>query len=302
MAALLLILFPGACGSDLDQDPGGSPLAVALHRARERQAPVLVHFAARDLDAGLALATRTFEDPASRTELDREVEVLELDALEHPDLFRELFGEAGRLGCGFLSPDGQPMASLPGCPTTSEVTLWARRVARYLEAWNRSEGQSLERARVLARLHSWARTAEGLTRLLDGQGDRPLSPLEEREVRSILARAQARRGRTLEARSELLALERHGPLGPFDELTMALLALQEGAYAESHGLMARLELDGEQEQARLLAFATATHAARLGDGLDLLDRLLERYPRSPWRAAALRQVDHVLNPQPGHTH
>lgn len=261
-----------------------------------------MHFAARDLDAGRSLATRTFEDPASRAVLDRLVEVIELDALEHTDLFRELFGEGGRLGCGFLSPDGQPMATLAGRPTTSELTLWARRVARSLDAWNSSEGLPLERARVLARLHCWSHAAAGLTDLLEGSGDRALGPAQVREARSILARAQARRGRTLEARSELLTLERQGPLGPFDLLTRGLLALQEGAYERSHELMESLELTGEQEHARLLALAIATHASQMGDGLDLLERLLERYPRSPWRAEALRQVDHVLNPQPGHTH
>lgn len=292
LAALLSLA--AACGSE------APPFERALARARAEARPLLVHFAARELPAGERLARTAFDDARRRRALDRRAVVLELDARAEPELFRAAFGESGRLGAAFFAPDGAPLTALPGAPGAAEVELWCERVAARLERWTASRDDPLARAEVCLELHAWRGAAAALERALAASED--LSPAARRVARAHRARAWIRLGRVAAARDELDAIEaEHGP-DDATRLTRALVHLAERDAGAALACLDRVERRAPREEELLLAEAIALHAAERADGLEPLGVLLERYPRSPWRAAALRQLEHVLVPDPGHTH
>ena len=298
-AALLASLMPlavAACG-----DAAGAsvdPWARALARAGAERRPVLVHFAARDLAAGARLARLVFDDARARAGLERRALLVELDARERPDLFRRAFDEAGRVGCAWFAPDGSPLAALAGSPSAADVELWCARVEERLERFEGTRARDLARAELCLELCAWEAAEAAAARAVAGAA----APAERAEAHALRARALVRSGRVAEAWAELAELGESAATASGARLTRALAWLAEREPLRALAVLDERPLAPDEADEQLLARALALHDLARPEVLDPLQELLAGYPRSPWRADALRLLEHVLSPDPTHLH
>lgn len=302
----LLILAALALGAwtvaaSTDDSPGD--LTGGLTRARTGNRPLLVHFSAPDLPAGLALLEESLRDPERRAALERYCEVVVVDAGVHRSLFEQSFGDAGRLGTSILDATGEPMAALPGYATPEALQALARSAGELHARWRKSAADPWERSRISMHLHSWPAAARDLRDLLD-QGP---PPAREARLRERLGRCLVRQGLVAETFEELATCAALLP-GREDALALVTEALAHIAAREPRLALERLERaralapGGPEPDARLLALGIAKHHAQQGDGLDDLRALLDRYPRSSWRLETQREIEHILSPPSQHTH
>lgn len=305
----LAALCIGACARG-NRTPAADALANALADARRDGTLVLVHFAAPDTPAGAAVLAEVLGDPGLRARLERGARLVELDAASDPLLFEAAFADGGRLGTCVLDETGEPMAAIPGAASGAELVGLLERCRSAALGWRASRADDLARARLLTELGLWHRAQALLEALLAapaGRGRGGVGGEREAAARERLARCLVRRGEIAAGRRAVEDWRRRWPGRAHAglDLTEGLALLGD---REPRAALAALEraglrgVDPPERDAWLLALGTARHQARAGDGLAQLEQLLERYPHSPWRRAARRQIEHVLSPPGPHDH
>lgn len=267
LAGLLLGL---AAGPSCSQGPGRLPAEEPLR---------LVLFAGE----GLPLA-----DSLRSELLTAELAFEELSPTS--DLFERAFGTPGRLGLAWIDGEGRVLSVLPGASPIGEVRLRDRLVRARLASWR--DSGALERVRIQLSLRAEAPAEQDLRALL-AQGEDP-------QILALLARALARRGSIQECLETCARAEQVDRSMKSDPELLLTRALARIASREPERALELLEgLVGDEEH---LARGLALHHAEQGAPLDELKLVLDRYPLSPWRAAARDQIEHILSPPEEHNH
>lgn len=287
MIALLLAQI--AWGSDVD---------LALADAAKSGRLVVAHFQLPGRPLGKLMDEETF----ASGEVGKRAAAyvwLRLDPSVKSADFDRFVGGKGAMGTALVDGTGDPLSVLPGHAGPAEFAAWLDRVVAGRPAL-KSAATPFEKGEVYERLGS-PRRAEACFRQAAGA-----APAHER-----LARLLVRRGKNLEARSELAEFRRLDPSnanGREDRarLTEGLALILERKPAEARRVLEGAAKDypesveGDQ---RALALGWVQH--ELGDdavALATMESALARFPQSAWAAELRLRIAHVKNPPPEHEH
>lgn len=205
-------------------------------------------------------------------------------ALQAPGDFDEAFGRTGRLGLAWLDADGAVMSLIPGFATVEAVNARSDRVTLALQDWH-SAGER-ERIDLQLSLRAEPAAERAARRLLT---ERPNDP----DLRARLAHALVLQGSIQEAAVTLRA-----------ESTCKHSALTRGwvALAGRNPTQALEHCSGLTGAEACVLRGVAQHHQDLPEATTTLGSVLSRYPHSPWRADAAREIEHILQPPDSHSH
>jgi TolA-binding protein len=194
---------------------------------------------------------------------------------------------------------GDAVSVLPGFAPAADFLAWLDRGSAGYPSIGAAEGP-FAKGEAYERLGS-PRRSEACYREAKG---RP-------EAHERLARMLVRRGRNVEARSELAEFRRLDPSNATKRedrarLTEALALVLERKPAEARRLLescVREFPDSPEADQRALALGWLQH--ELGDdrtALATMEAALARFPASPWAAELRLRIAHVKNPPADHEH
>lgn len=224
---------------------------------------------------------------------------VKLDPSQRPADFERTVGEKGAMATALLDGTGDTVSVLPGHAGPEVFVAWLDRVASGYPALKSAAGP-FEKGEVYERLGS-PRRAEACFREAKGS-----APAHER-----LARLLVRRGKNVEARSELSEFRRLDPSNATQRedrarLTEALALVLERKPADARRLLESAAKDfpeSPEADQRALALGWVQH--ELGDdkaAIATMEAALSRFPHSPFAPELRLRIAHVKNPPPEHEH
>lgn len=286
-------------------------LEAAIALARDRDMPLHVHFAQASAPLAARMQDTLGAPPVAQLERLGFVNV-QLDAGVHVDEFRRWFGGAGALGSCVLdvSRSGEPdvLAVLPGFAEP-------QRYLEFLDASRRNLGQ-LKQLRAQAEVSAAARLALGRLYAAQGSALRARAtlqsvqapPLLHAQALEQLARLDVASGQIARARAEheqARSLSDDTSTGSWS-LTEALLLAAERRVSQAALLLESTlpKLAEQQEHASaLLLLGTLQHELRNDvAALATFSRLAAETRGSALGREAAERVQHIEQPEPGHTH
>jgi tetratricopeptide (TPR) repeat protein len=276
----------------------GSDLDAALAESAKSGRLVVLHFRL----PGRPLSRLMDEETFANAEVVKRADSFHWVRLD-PSLraadFERYVGEKGAMATALLDGTGDTVSVLPGHAGPGAFVAWLDRAAAGRPALKAAAGP-FERGEAYERLGS-PRRAEACFREAKGS-----AAAHER-----LARLLVRRGRNLEARSELAEYRRLDPADASKRedrarLTEALALVLERKPAEARRLLESSAKDfPESPEADQRAVALGWVQHELGDdkaSIATMEAALARFPDSPFAAELRLRIAHVKNPPPEHEH
>jgi tetratricopeptide (TPR) repeat protein len=302
-----------------------SSLPEGLAQGRSEGRLVVVHFYYEGRPASRQMDEETLRHPEVLRVLGDGFVPVRIDSSREEELFRKLVGGRGGLATCVLDGTEDVILAAGGFQKP-EVFVGLLTKARegypkLKEARERSARQPgnaawlYELGLVYEALGSPRRSEDcflGAASAGEGQGNpAPKDPRSSALAHERLARLQVMRGRNREARLHLArcrALDPDDRFGSRDRarLSEAYALAVERRLGESIELLEKLRKDvpgaPEMDQILVLEGWLWHESGQDARALELLGSLLGSFPRSAWVALARERIDHIQNPPPDHPH
>ncbi len=299
----------GACATPepwLDQGP-----AEVLSQARRRGLDTIVYFALPGRDLSEQMEAVSLPSPEVLTALDQgRFASMRLDGFDHQRLYSVWIGGGEGMGVCALDRQGRVYAARPGPQDPPDLAAWIRlcqlRREGILEARSRVESNpqdlqaQYELGCRLLEVGCRVGTIEALVTAAEGG---------VLDARHRLARVFALEGRLVEARRWLEL----APPSPERAVTEGYILFKERRHHEAvvvlHDAVQRHGPAGDKPmalseiyRARLYLGKSLHEVGRSDLAVDTLEALVAEAPGTTYAGAALHTLNHIRNPDHGHTH